>query len=158
MELEKTLFMLKPEAVESPELSMVIIEELESIGNCKLIDAVKVNAVTREQIEAFYQEAYQRRGEEMRTYLEYFVGKPVILVLYQGDNIIRRVKEKVGDTDPLKASPDTIRGKFGTDSLEAAQKENNRAVLNLVHAPGSREEFEQNLGVFKSYFEGCGVS
>jgi nucleoside-diphosphate kinase len=38
-----------------------------------------------------------------------------------------------GPTDPAQAGPDTIRGRFGTDSLAKARSEG-RLIDNLIHS------------------------
>jgi len=64
-----------------------------------------------------------------------FEDKGVLLAVYAGEGIIRKIREIVGDTDPLKAGRDTIRGVFSPEgeSLEKALAQR-RAVNNVIHS------------------------
>jgi nucleoside-diphosphate kinase len=68
------------------------------------------------------------------------------MVLEGGDDAVALIRQIVGKTDPSKADKGTIRGDFGEDSFEAADKEG-RSVYNLIHASGNDEEaaLEVNL-------------
>ena len=39
--------------------------------------------------------------------------KRVLALVYQGENAISKVRKVIGDTNPEKAEPTTIRGKYG---------------------------------------------
>ena len=63
----------------------------------------------------------------------------VIAICYEGENAIQKVRELVGNTHPEKASPNTIRGRYGrwhsqTDCYE-----------NVVHASDSPESAKKEI-------------
>jgi nucleoside-diphosphate kinase len=70
----------------------------------------------------------------------YFVGKTVRIFEMESkeNNIVAKVRELIGTTDPSKAGQDTIRGKYSNDSMELAKQEQ-RLVHNLIHASDSDE-------------------
>jgi len=76
----------------------------------------------------------------------------VVLCVYSGENIIRRTRDAIGNTDPAKAEPWTIRGIFGRDSLEVAAREA-RYLNNVIHASDSRESGEKEIGLWKDYID-----
>ena len=63
--------------------------------------------------------------------------------------MIHEVRELIGATDPSKALPLSIRGRFGLDSIDQAVSEK-RMVNNLIHASDSKESVEREL---KLWFE-----
>ena len=62
-----------------------------------------------------------------------YVGRPVAVALGYGPDAAMRLRAVLGHRDPAQAGPDTIRGRFGTDSLRAARAEG-RLIDNLIHS------------------------
>ncbi|MEI7667708.1 MAG: nucleoside-diphosphate kinase, partial [Erysipelotrichaceae bacterium] len=60
------------------------------------------------------------------------------------DDIVAQVRTIVGPTDPAKADPNTIRGRFGTDTMEKSKSEK-RLLRNLIHASDSDENAQKEL-------------
>jgi nucleoside-diphosphate kinase len=60
------------------------------------------------------------------------------------NNIVAKVRELIGATDPSKAGPDTIRGKYSDDSMDLA-KQQQRLVHNLIHASDSDENAHKEI-------------
>ncbi|MBI2630036.1 hypothetical protein HYW76_02965 [Candidatus Pacearchaeota archaeon] len=153
-EKETTLLLLKPEVVESesyPDLMMAIMQEIEQLEGIEIGAGVRLR-LNKSEVEQFYSLAYARHGEKIRRYLDYMTSRGLVVFLIEGKDARRRVKEKLGSTDPANAENGTIRKKFGRDSMEKSRKEG-RAVLNLAHAPDSEEEFDVNYNVLKKYLE-----
>lgn len=73
-----------------------------------------------------------------------YVGQRVGVALVYGDNPAPRLRELIGDFDPSTAGLDTIRGRFGMDSLPKAMAEG-RLIANVIHtsddAHGAEREF-----------------
>ena len=57
---------------------------------------------------------------------------PVVAIVLEGNHAIEITRKIVGHTETLQAFPGTIRGDFGHDSYQAADKEE-RSVRNLIH-------------------------
>jgi nucleoside-diphosphate kinase len=62
-----------------------------------------------------------------------------LAIVFEGVNTVERIRNLVGDTVPVRASPGTIRGDFSLDSAIAANRRK-RTIYNLIHASGSEEE------------------
>lgn len=79
--------------------------------------------------------------------VEYMTEGPVVAVILEGTDAVSRTRRLVGDTFPERADPESIRGRFGTDSAEAAAR-SHRSVRNLVHASGTVEEARDELALW----------
>jgi nucleoside-diphosphate kinase len=62
-----------------------------------------------------------------------YLGHPVTVAVGYGPDAAARLRAVLGPTDPAQAGPDTIRGRFGTDSLAKARSEG-RLIDNLIHS------------------------
>lgn len=89
-------------------------------------------------------------GLQLIEWMRDFIREiPVVALVLEGDKAIEQVRKIVGFTDPTKAEPGTIRGDLGEDSLARANEEG-RAVANLVHASGTKEEAEMEIKLWFS--------
>ena len=79
------------------------------------------------------------------TLKKYMVSGPVVVMAWQGANAVKIVRKIVGNTEPLASDVGTIRGDFVLDSYNFADADA-RSVRNLVHASGSVEEADMELG------------
>lgn len=106
-----------------------------------------------------YEEYGKDAGEELGTKdpleigkmvnswnMEFLKSGPLVAVLLVGHNAIDNVRQMVGNTIPTFAAPGTIRGDYSTDSPILANQRK-RAVRNLIHASGNKEEarYEEEL-------------
>jgi nucleoside-diphosphate kinase len=62
-----------------------------------------------------------------------YLGHPVTVAVGYGPDAAVRLRAVLGPTDPAQAGSDTIRGRFGTDSLAKARSEG-RLIDNLIHS------------------------
>lgn len=74
----------------------------------------------------------------------------IVLSVYSGENIIKRIRHVIRNTDPQKAEPETIRKVFSKDSLEQAFNER-RYLNNVIHSSSSREDAEREIRLWKDY-------
>ncbi len=130
--MERTLAIIKPEVVERGEVGKIIMR----IEEEKLrIAAMKMLRLTKAQAEGFYQ---VHRGkfffDELTTYMS---SGPVVVMVLEGENAIRRWRKLMGATDPAKAEEGTIRREFGTDIQQ-----------NAVHGSDSEESAAFEIGYF----------
>lgn len=79
--------------------------------------------------------------------VEYLTHGPVLAVVLEGPDAVSVVRKLVGDTIPSRALPGTIRGDFGLDSIEQANKQK-RPLYNLVHASGEVSEAETEIALW----------
>lgn len=145
---EKTLVLIKPDGLVK-SLTGNIITTL-SEAKLKIVGA-KVVKVSRELGEKHYsllkENLIKKFGEIdgikiFESTLDYIQGKfhtdRVFALVYKGKDAIKKIRELVGETNPEKANPISIRGKYGrihsqtkvfenvihcSDSLENARKE-----------------------------------
>lgn len=131
--MEKTLVILKPDCMEGGYVGKVVSRFEEagfSILDCTL------EQLAPSVLEEHY--AHIRQLEHVFPMLvEFMSSRPVLIMILQGENVIRRVREILGPTDPAEASIDTIRGEFGTDKTK-----------NVVHASDSSESAEVEIRRF----------
>ncbi|MEK6852457.1 MAG: nucleoside-diphosphate kinase [Nanoarchaeota archaeon] len=80
----------------------------------------------------------------VRNLQNYLQESKVTVMIVEGRDGISVVRKIVGNTDPSKAEKGTIRGDFGKDSIQKANAEH-RAVRNLIHASGNKEEAEKEI-------------
>jgi nucleoside-diphosphate kinase len=132
MERERTLFLVKPDAMQRG-LAGEIIRRLESRG-LKIV-ALKLMLVTPEIAERHYGE---HKGKPFyQGLVDFITSSPIIAAVLEGTNAIEIVRATNGLTNPLKAAPGTIRADFG---LETGR--------NLVHASDSPESAAREIGIF----------
>jgi nucleoside-diphosphate kinase len=110
MSAERTLVIIKPDAV-SRNLTGEILRRIEASG--LRIRALKLMHLTRPQAEQFYQ-VHQARPF-YASLCAYMSSGPVAVGVLEGEQAISRWRELMGATDPLKASPGTIRKDLGVD-------------------------------------------
>lgn len=78
--------------------------------------------------------------------LEYVSSGMIVAAVLEGNEAVENARRIVGNTYPVEAAPGSIRGYYSSDSKDLAAIEK-RAVVNLMHASGSKEEakFEIDL-------------
>jgi len=84
-------------------------------------------------------------GKKVREWLiDFMVSGPILKIVVEGHHAIKMVRKIVGPTIPALAEAGTIRGDFSIDSPDSANIKK-RAVHNLIHASGSKEEAEHEI-------------
>ena len=125
---ERTLSILKPDAV-AKNVTGEINARFESAG--LRIVAARMLHLTKRQAEAFYD--VHRERPFFDDLVAFMTSGPVVVQVLEGEDAIRRNRELMGDTDPRKAAPGTVRADFastidenavhGSDSPETAARE-----------------------------------
>lgn len=166
---EKTLVLIKPDGIQR-SLVGEIIKRYERIG-LKLV-GLKLFVPTPEFVEQHYTldstwlqktgektiASYEKRGLEppskdpleisakiLENLKKYLSAGPVVATVWQGAHAVEIVRKVTGGTEPLGSDVGTIRGDFVLDSYQMSDNDN-RSVRNLIHASGSIEEAEQEIG------------
>jgi nucleoside-diphosphate kinase len=84
-------------------------------------------------------------GKMVRVWLmDYMMEGPVLAMVLEAPHAVELVRKLAGNTLPLIAAPGTIRGDFAFDSSYLANS-NKRAIKNLIHASGTKEEAEYEI-------------
>jgi len=129
---ERTLVIIKPDAIERK----LVCSLVSKFRNEKLdIVEMKFEKVEKSLFEKLYGHIRKKVVNEriFHDTVNFMSSVPLVFLVLEGKNAARRVKELAGATDPVKAKKGTIRGDFGIDSREVADKEF-RSVRNLIHA------------------------
>lgn len=119
-------------------------EFIEGMGN-KTLDSYKDGGL--DPMEDFGTDNPHAIGLEVHKWLaDFLVSGPVIALVLEGEGAVAKIRDIAGHTIPAKADSGTIRGDYSDDSPIKANAEK-RAIKNLVHASGDKQEaeFEINL-------------
>lgn len=142
--IKRTFVALKPDAVERG-ISGEIIQRFERAG--LRIAGMKMIQAKKELLEKHYEE---HKGKEFYKNLVDFMSEgPVVAMVIEGVDAVENVRKLVGDTEPYEAEPGTIRGDFAHVSAEHADQVD-KAVKNIVHASGNKEEAEKEIKLWFS--------
>ena len=131
MEKERTLIIIKPDAVQRGFIGE-IISRFEKKG-IKIV-AMKLVSVSRKLAEKHY--GIHKGKPFFEPTVKYITSSPVVAMVLEGINAIDMARNMMGKTDPQKAEIGTIRGDFGQF-----------IGRNIVHGSDSKKtaEFEINL-------------
>ena len=132
MSLERTLSIIKPEAVATNVIGQ-IYARFES-GGLKIV-AARMAQLSRAEAEAFY--AVHKARPFFNDLVAFMISGPVMIQVLEGSNAIARNRELMGATDPKKADKGTIRADFA-DSIDA----------NAVHGSDAPETAAVEIAFF----------
>jgi nucleoside-diphosphate kinase len=138
MAIQQTLILIKPDGLIKSLTGNVISR----LSEAKLtIMGAKVVRVSRELAEKHYEHLKGKPFfEELIKYIVGDVHKTyrVLALVYQGEDAITKIRDIVGDTDPEKANPVSIRGSYGRITTTGVFE-------NVVHASSSPEDAEKEI-------------
>src|SRR5438874_10917854 len=132
MALERTLSIIKPDAVKKNAIGK-ILARFEAAG--LRVVAARMMHLSREQAEGFY--AVHRQRPFFRDLVQFMTSGPVLIQVLEGENAIAKNRELMGATDPRKAERGTIRADFA-DSIDA----------NAVHGSDAPETAAVEVAFF----------
>jgi nucleoside-diphosphate kinase len=81
--------------------------------------------------------------------IEYITSDPVVAMVWEGPLAVSLVRKIAGNTLPFKAECGSIRGDLAFDSSALANTAK-RAIKNLIHASGSKEEAQYEIPLWFS--------
>ena len=130
--LERTLSIIKPDAVER-ELETKI-KKIFLDNKLNIVDSKKIQ-ISKEEAEKFYK-VHQTKPfyEKLCSYLS---SGPIIAIILDGENAIKKNRDLIGATDPKKAKDGTIRKLYGI-SIDK----------NSVHGSDSPENAKEEIDFF----------
>lgn len=143
MATERTLVLIKPDAM-SKGLPGQIINEFNTLG-LKMI-GLKLVKVPIDIAEKHYEE---HKGKQFyEGLIEYITGKyhddeGVVAIVYSGKNAVEKVRKLGGATNPDKAEPRTIRGKYGK-----IHTQKNNWHETVIHASDSPSAAEREISLW----------
>jgi nucleoside-diphosphate kinase len=132
MALERTLSIIKPDAVKKNAIGQ-ILARFEAAG--LRIVAARMMHLSRAEAEGFY--AVHRGRAFFADLVQFMTSGPVLVQVLEGDDAISRNRELMGATDPKKAAMGTIRADFAA-SIDA----------NAVHGSDGPETAKTEIGYF----------
>ena len=132
MAIERTLVLVKPDGV-ARRLVGEVISRIERKG-LKIV-ALKMLKVSQEQAERHY--AVHKGKPFYEPLLSFITSGPVVAMVLEGESAIDVVRNLMGPTSGLKASPGTIRGDFSL-SIQ----------FNIVHGSDSPESAAYEIPIF----------
>src|SRR5260221_2956386 len=115
MAIERTLCIIKPDAVEK-NVSGAIIQRLLEEGFRIL--SLKQVRLSRPVAEGFY--AVHRARPFFDELCTFMTRGPVVIVALERENAVTHYRNVIGSTDPAKAADGTVRKKYGTNVGENA--------------------------------------
>ncbi len=126
--------MIKPDGV-CKRLIGEILRRIESEG-FKIV-ALKMIRPEQEKIEEFYE---PHKGKPFFSGLvKFMLTAPCVVMVVEGENAVRRVRELIGDRVPAEATKGSIRGDFGSDGKR-----------NVVHGSDSLDSARREISCFFS--------
>jgi nucleoside-diphosphate kinase len=130
--IEQTFSMIKPDAVERG-LTGQVIAILEAKG-LKVV-AMRMIKIDNKRAKKLYE---VHKGKPFyNDLIEYAMSGPVVTMILDGEDAVRRLRQVIGATDPSKAEPGTVRRDFGLTVLK-----------NVIHASDSPENAEREMRIF----------
>ncbi|TAL13056.1 MAG: nucleoside-diphosphate kinase [Frankiales bacterium] len=130
--MQRTLVLVKPDGVRRG-LAGEVISRLEQKG--LTLVAMELRTLERDTAEEHYGEHRERPffGE----LVDFITGGPLVALVVEGPNAVAGVRRLMGVTNPVEATPGSIRGDY---ALEIGQ--------NLVHGSDSEESAKREIGIF----------
>jgi len=149
MAIQQSLVIIKPDGLVKSLTGNI----LTALSETKLkIVGAKIVKVTRELAEKHYSELLpslikkygEQRGKQIyESVLNYIQGKfhtdRVMALVYHGEDAIKKIREIAGETNPEKAQPVSIRGKYGRIHSET------RVFENVIHCSDSEKSAEKEI-------------
>lgn len=140
------MVLFKPDAIERGIVGEML-SRFERVG-AKMV-GLKLLVSEKDTAEKHYTEDLaKRRGEAVRKMMvEMLTSGPVVAIVFEGIEIVDVVRKLVGDTEPKKAAPGTIRGDYAHVSYRYADVKG-IGIFNLIHASSTLEEAEAEINVW----------
>lgn len=137
MAVEQSLVLIKPDGLVKSLTGNIITKLSET--ELKIVGA-KIVQVTKELAEEHYQ--HLRNEKFFDELINYIMGKyhtrRVLAMVYHGDNAVEKVRRIVGETNPERAEPISIRGKYGRITSKGVFE-------NVVHASEDKKEAKREI-------------
>ncbi len=132
MALERTLCIVKPDAVEKNKAGH-ILAKLEESGFT--VVALKRTHLSRQVAEGFY--AVHKARPFFGELVQFMTRSPVVIAVLERDNAVVQYRGVMGATDPAKADAGTIRKLYGANVGE-----------NAVHGSDSLDNAKIEIAYF----------
>lgn len=146
MALERTLILIKPDAVQR-RLTGTLLSRFENKG-LKIV-GLKLLQVTKELAAEHYEEHVEKPFYPLLE--EFITAGPVVAIVAEGPEAVSVVRSMMGSTNGRESAPGTIRGDYGvsrqmnlvhgSDGPDAAARE-----IKIYFKPEELIDYETSLG------------
>ncbi len=130
--MEKSLIIFKPDCMQK-RCAGEVIRRFEAEG-FSICDS-KMMTLTNDLLRQHY--AHLTHLSFFDEIVGFMSSRPVLLMIFEGDNIVKRVRELLGPTDSTQAPKGTVRGDLGVSKMR-----------NIVHASDSPENAQAEIERF----------
>ncbi|HEY1358045.1 MAG TPA: nucleoside-diphosphate kinase [Thermoleophilaceae bacterium] len=130
--MDRTLILVKPDAF-GRGLTGEVIARFERKG-------LKIAALKRMQVERELAEEHYAEHEQKPFFgdlVDFITGGPLVAMVLEGHEAVTAARQVIGSTNPLEASPGSIRGDYALE-----------VQTNLVHGSDSAESADREVGLF----------
>ena len=130
--MERTLILVKPDAF-GRGLTGEVIARFERKG-------LRIVALKHMQVERSLAEQHYAEHSEKPFFgelVEFITGGPLVAMVLEGYEAIKAARQVIGATNPLEASPGSIRGDYALE-----------VQTNLVHGSDGPESSAREIGLF----------
>ncbi len=130
--MSRTLILVKPDAFER-SLTGEVIARFERKG-------LRLVAMKQLQIEKEFAGVHYAEHKEKPFFgelVEFITGGPLVAMVMEGHDAVVAARQVIGATDPLEASPGSIRGDYALE-----------VTFNLVHGSDSDESAEREIEIW----------
>lgn len=135
--MERTLSIVKPDGVKKGVLGEVV-RRFQAAGI--RIAAIKMIHMTKAEAQGFY--AVHRERPFFSSLTEFMSSGPCVVIVLEGENVIRKNRDLMGATNPKDAAAGTIRKDFASDIEH-----------NIVHGSDAPETAAFEIGYFFNALE-----
>ncbi len=130
--MEKSLVLIKPDAMKRG-LATTILSRLENRG----LKLAGLRMLHMDKALAQRHYSIHRDKPFFNDLIEFITSSPIVAAVFFGEGAVENIRKIMGDTNPAKAAPGTIRRDFGLDIQQ-----------NAVHGSDSRETAEKEIKLF----------
>lgn len=129
---ERTLILVKPDGVKR-RLIGEVVSRIERKG--LTISRMELRTISRDTAERHYAEHRERPffGE----LVEFITSGPLVAMVVEGPDAVKNMRSIMGATNPVEATPGSLRGDFATVIGE-----------NIAHGSDSPENGEREIAIF----------
>lgn len=135
---QSALIIIKPDAI-SKKIVGNVVSKFEKIG--LEIVALRIVKTSKKIAEEHYK--HLKDKPFFKNTVKYFCGhfhneKKLIVIVYYGENAIKKCRKIAGATNPQEATPESIRGSYGCVKMSGIYE-------NVVHVSSDKDEAKREI-------------
>jgi uncharacterized protein (TIGR00661 family) len=141
---EKTLTIIKPDGVKK-KLIGEIIKRFEKL-NIKLV-GMKMQKINKLQANFFYLHLKNKVSKSIfNSIISYMTENKVVIMVWQGKGVIKKIREICGPTNPINAKKNQIRS-FSNEDMTKKMRYG-KAVKNIIHSSENKIDAKKEISFF----------